>query len=266
MEMTGRAGGRILIGRSDGIGRIVFNKPEKMNAMSLDMWQGLHEALDAFASDGAVRVVVLSGAGDRAFVSGADISEFGEKRSTPEAVEVYNRTYLEADEALRTLPKPSIAAIRGFCVGGGLGIAMACDIRICSTGSRLGIPAAKLGLGYGLAGTRRLVDIAGPAAASEVLFSARLFEAGEALGMRLVNRVVAEDVLDDEVAAMAGRIAANAPLTVATAKQAIRAAGDPQPGDAERIAAMVAACYASEDYAEGRRAFAERRLPKFRGV
>ncbi|MCR9125604.1 MAG: enoyl-CoA hydratase [Rhodobacteraceae bacterium] len=257
------ADGRIVLGRDGPVGRITFNQPARMNAMSLAMWDGLKTALQGFADDTAVRVVVLDGAGDKAFVSGADISEFDRLRATPEGVADYNARSEAADHALYSFPKPTIAQIKGFCVGGGMGIALACDLRICADDARLGITAARLGLGYGLDGVRKLVQLAGPAVAADVLYSARLMSAGEALSNGLVNRVVAPADLAQTVAETAARIADNAPLTVEAAKAAIRAVQHPETDAAARIAALTDACFASADYAEGRRAFAEKRKPVF---
>ncbi|SLN76672.1 enoyl-CoA hydratase [Oceanibacterium hippocampi] len=258
--------GQVHVTRDGPYGRITFDNPGKMNAMSLAMWTELGQAMDSFAKDDGVRVVILRGAGDRAFVSGADISEFEAVRASPEKVRHYNEVSEGADRALYRLPKPTIARIHGYCVGGGMGLALACDIRICTPESRFGITAAKLGLGYGFAGIKKLYDIAGPSVAAEVLFSGRLMSAEEALRMGLVSRVVPAAELDAAVDELSGRIAGNAPMTIAAAKAAIRACARPAAErDHAALEAMVAACFASEDYAEGRRAFAEKRPAVFRG-
>ena len=260
------ANGRLLVDQEDAIARITFNKPERMNAMSLDMWKGLKTALDRLAGNNDVRVVVLSGAGNKAFVSGADISEFEKLRATPEGARAYNTVSEAAEETLYNFPKPTIAEIRGFCVGGGMGIAIACDMRICTEDSRMGITAGKLGLGYPYDGVRMLVDVVGPSNAARVLYSAELFQAATAFDMGLVNEVVPRDKLRTTIDNLATRIAANAPLTVRTAKAAIRAAASADPEQARtEVLQMVAECFASEDYAEGRRAFAEKRKPEFKG-
>lgn len=259
------AGGKIVVTKDGHIGRIVFNNPERRNAMSLAMWDGLKAALDGFGCDHDVRVVVLSGAGEKAFVSGADISEFDALRATPEGVADYNARSEAADAALYAFPKPTIAEIKGYCVGGGLGLAIACDLRICAEDARLGITAGKLGLGYGYDGVRKLIEVVGPSVTADVLFTADLMPADEALTKGLVTRVVPSSDLRREVSKTAGQIAANAPLTVEAAKAAIRAIQRPENGVGKAdIAAMTAACFASDDYAEGRRAFAEKRNPVFR--
>lgn len=258
---------RILTRRDGHVAHIVFNNPARHNAMSLSMWRGLAAGLAGMADDPAVRVVVLSGAGGRAFVSGADISEFGEQRDSPEAVVAYNRAVDEAEAAVTGFPKPVLAKIAGYCLGGGVGIALGCDIRICSDGATFGIPAGRLGLGYGAEGVARLVQVVGPAAAAEIFMTAERFGAAEALRLGLVNRVVPAAELDNRADALAQVIAANAPLTMQAFKAALGAcAGHPDPARAERVGRLVEACYASADYAEGRRAFAERRAPVFRGA
>ena len=259
------ANGRLLVARQEAVARITFNKPERMNAMSLDMWQGLTDALDELRGDDQVRVVILCGAGDKAFVSGADISEFESRRSSEDSVRKYNRISEAADRALYDFPKPTIAEIKGYCIGGGMGLAIGCDIRICADDARLGITAAKLGLGYGYDGVRKLVSLAGPEVASQILYSARLFPADAAQRMGLVSEVVPRGDLARTVTDLASRIATNAPKTVRTAKAAIRAVLQPDgPVDRAMVDRLVADCFASDDFTEGYRAFAEKRNPQFR--
>ena len=259
------ANGRLLVARQQAVARITFNKPERMNAMSLDMWQGLTETLDELREDNRIRVVVLCGAGDKAFVSGADISEFESQRSSEDTVRNYNRIASAADQALYDFPKPTIAEIKGYCIGGGMGLAIGCDIRICADDARLGITAGKLGLGYGYDGVRKLVSLAGPEVASQILYSARLFPADAAQRMGLVSEVVPRKDLASTVTDLASRIASNAPKTVRAAKAAIRAVLMPEgPVDRAMVDRLVADCFASEDYAEGYRAFDEKRKPQFR--
>ena len=256
---------RILTRRDGHVAHIVFNNPARHNAMSFSMWQGLHDRLAAFAAEPEIRVVVLSGAGGRAFVSGADISEFAGRRGSPETAAEYDRVADAAEAAVPAFPKPILAKIDGYCLGGGLGLAIGCDMRICSDRSSFGIPAGRLGLGYAYDGIARLARTVGPAAASEIFMTADRFGAADALRLGLVNRVLPTDRLDDEVDAMARAIAGNAPLTLAAFKAAMQCWAAPDPHGIARVARMVDACYASNDYAEGRRAFAERRTPVFRG-
>jgi enoyl-CoA hydratase len=256
-----------MIARVEGaVARVIFNNPARHNAVGYDMWLAVPRILAALAGDGAVRCVVLEGAGDKAFVSGADISEFGEKRDSADAVRLYNEAVDAATSALHAFAKPVIAKIRGYCIGGGMAIAIAADLRLAAADARFGIPAARLGLGYAFPGVKRLVDIVGPAFAREIFFTARRFDAAEALAMGLVNRVVDPAALEERVAETARSIAANAPLTVAAAKLCIgEALKDAGGRDLEACAQAVAACFASEDYAEGRAAFAAKRDPVFKG-
>lgn len=257
---------KILSHIEDGIGHIVFNNPEKRNAVSMEMWQAVDQALDAFAVDPAVSVVVLSGAGGKAFVSGADVSKFENERATQEAVARYSEVTAAVYAKTQAFAKPTIARIQGYCVGGGVALALCCDMRICGETSKFAVPAAKLGLGYSVANVKRAVDILGPSNTKEVFFTARMFTAGEAQGMGLVNRVVPEAQLDDYVADYAARIAANAPLTIAAIKATVaELAKDEAERDIARCNAMIKACFASQDYIEGRRAFMEKRAPKFAG-
>lgn len=248
------------------VGRLVFNKPAKRNATSTDMWEAIPVIIDAFENDPEIRVVVVSGAGDQAFVSGADISEFEKARSTPEQVAYYDRIGEIANARLARCSKPTIARIRGYCVGGGVGVALTCDIRIASDNSRFAVPAARLGLGYRAAGLKTLMDLVGPSNAKEIFFTARMFSAQEAQGMGLVNRVVADAELDAYVDDYCRRIAENAPLTMHAAKRVVeeltRLDGKP---DFHRTSALVKECFDSEDYIEGRRAFMEKRKPVFKG-
>ena len=257
---------KIIVERSDGIGRLIFNQPQKHNAISFDMWQGISHAMGEFAADDSVRVVILSGAGEKAFSAGADISQFAEKRASRDGVDEYDRAALKAHEDLTHIDKPTIAMIKGYCIGGGAGVALCCDLRIASEDARFAIPAAKLGLAYGWDDVYPLVQLVGASFAKEILFTGRQFSAEEALNMGLVNRVVPRRSLETCVAEYAERIAGNAPLTVRAAKRTIaQALKDPGDRDLGAVGALVDECFASDDYAEGRKAFMEKRKPEFKG-
>jgi len=246
----------------EGIGWLTFDNPDRRNALSQEMVRALPTALDAFQASDEVRVVVMRGAGTKAFVSGADISEFDSRGAPGDR----NPQQSAPDWKLGSLEKPLIAMIRGYCIGGGVAVALAADIRIAAADAQFAIPAARLGLGYPFAGVRSLVDLVGQAHASEILFSARRFSADEALGMRLVNRVVAVDELESSVRELARQIAANAPLTVRASKAAIVQAGrDPEKRDIDRCNRLLQDCFESEDFVEGKRAFLEKRQPVFKG-
>jgi enoyl-CoA hydratase/carnithine racemase len=249
-----------------GVGWITFNQPEKRNAVSFAMWKAIPEIIADFSTSDDVRVVVLKGAGDKAFVSGADISEFEEVRNTPEQIATYEAATGAANAALRTLEKPLIAMIRGFCIGGGMAIALTADLRITADDGQFGVPAAKLGLGYGYDGIKELMNIVGPSYAKEIFFTGGRFSAEDAESMGLVNRVVAVSDLEESVTKLASTIAANAPLTVKAAKAAVNeGVKNPDDRDLDKVAEMVETCFNSGDYKEGRRAFMEKRKPEFQG-
>ena len=259
-------GGRLRVEREGATGWLVFDHPERRNAISVDMWTAIPGAVAALEADPAVRVLVARGAGELAFVSGADISEFAELRTGGEAASAYEATTARAFEALAACEKPVLALIHGFCVGGGVAIALACDLRYAADDAEFAVPAARLGLGYHAAGIRALVELVGPAAAKEVLFSARRYRAPEAALLGLVNRVIPKARLEEEVRELAGRIAENAPLTLRAVKLAVRElAREPGARDLEGVARAIRACFESDDYQEGVRAFLEKRTPRFRG-
>jgi len=249
----------------EGIGWLTFNNPERRNAISLEMWQGLGDVLQAFAQDDGVRVVVVKGAGGKAFASGADISEFDQHRANAEQRKQYGEIAERGRAGLSKLDKPLVAMIQGFCIGGGLAVSLSADVRFATTASTFGIPAAKLGLGYEYAGVAALARLVGPSNARDILFSGRFMPADEALRMGLVNFVVNEGELEARVRSYAEAIARNAPLTVRAAKAAVNTFERYSRNDANDVAALVDACFNSEDYAEGRRAFAEKRPPQFKG-
>jgi len=265
--MTDHANGKMLASVEGGVGTVTFNQPEKRNAMSVEMWEGFGQILQGFESDPDIRVVVLTGAGDKAFVSGADISQFEQQRGDEAARLEYERKSAFGREIFESFGKPTIARIRGFCIGGGLAIAMAADLRIASDDSQFGIPAARLGISYGYSSVRKLVSLVGPAEARMLLYTGDRFSAADALRMGLINRVVPPAELDAAVARIAHTIATNAPLSVASMKRTVsEASKDVALADMAAIQASIGVCFNSADYREGRAAFMEKRKPVFRGV
>jgi enoyl-CoA hydratase len=256
-----------ILSRTDGrVGYIVFNNPERHNAMSLDMWAASSRILEQYASDENVRVVVLQGAGGKAFVSGADISKFESERANAEAQVRYDAISKEGYEGLYNFSKPTIAKITGYCIGGGMNLAACCDMRFCNDGARFGVPAAKLGLGYGFLRIERLSRIVGLPRAMEFLFTAKQYSSKEAYEMGLVQGVAADAELDALVAGVTTTISQNAPLTIALAKASAREIAKPESEqDHAKLEKMAKACFDSEDYQEGRRAFMEKRKPVFKG-
>lgn len=260
------ADGKLIARRENGLGWLIFNNPERRNALSLAMWQGIAEIVREYEADPQVRVIILKGAGDKAFTAGADISRFETERGTPEGIGAYEKATGDAYGAVREAAKPTIARIHGFCMGGGMAMAISCDLRVAAEGAVFGIPAARLGVGYGYDAVKTLVDLVGPSFAKEVLYTARKFTAAEAAGMGLINRAVPEAELDTAVADMAGRIAENAPLTIAAVAATVTdLLRDPSERDRAACDTKVAACFASADFEEGRKAFLEKRKPQFRG-
>jgi enoyl-CoA hydratase/carnithine racemase len=257
---------KMLSRKEGGVGYLTFNNPERHNAVSLEMWEAAAGFLEDFKNDKNIRVVVLTGAGGKAFVSGADISKFESERSSKDAIERYNVAVDKANTAVYEFSKPTIAMIRGYCIGGGVGLALCCDLRICSDNSKFGVPAAKLGLGYGFTGIKKLVDVVGPSFAKEIFYTARQFTAPEALTMGLVNRMLPETELEKYVADYATTISGNAPMTVDAVKFIVGEVVKPESKrDLKKAADLVAACFASNDYTEGRKAFMEKRKPAFTG-
>ena len=257
---------KIIAKKENGIGWVIFNNPEKRNAMSLEMYEATAVAMENYAKDPEVRVVILKGAGDKAFISGADISQFKDRRSNPEQVRAAETISERTNKALRECPKPTIAMIRGFCMGGGAGIAVVCDMRIASDDSQFGVPAAKLSVGYRFAGIRRLAEVVGPQFTAEIFYTGRRFSAQEALQMGLINRMLPAAELEKYVMDYAATLAGNAPLTLAAVKRClIELRKDPADRDLDLCQKMVEDCFASQDYVEGRNAFMEKRKPAFKG-
>jgi enoyl-CoA hydratase len=255
---------RIIAKKDGATGWLIFNNPERRNAVSVDMWEAIPSVLADFQEDSEIRVVVLAGAGDKAFVSGADISQFESQRGSADAVQRYEELAEGAQLKLQTFDKPTIAMIRGYCLGAGVNIANVCDLRIAAEDARLGIPAAKMGLGYRASSMKNLVDIIGAANAREVMITGRQFTGAEAREMGWVNRVVPVEKLESTAREFCELIGGNAPLTMRAAKRIIREVSK-NAYDAEKCRAWMKECFDSADYKEGRKAFMEKRKPVFTG-
>jgi enoyl-CoA hydratase len=256
----------ILVEHEAPLGWLIINRPHKRNALNFAAWKGIVEAMKELEADPDVRVIIMRGVTPEAFISGADISEFPEHQANAEQAKAYREMPGNASSALVNSPKPVIAMIQGLCIGGGVQVALSCDIRIGAKGTRFGIPAARLGLAYPLDGVISLSNVVGPANARDILMSARTFSAEEAYNMGLLHLLVEQSDLESAVRNYATKMASNAPLTMATAKATIRE-GLKESGqrDAHKIASMVTQCFESGDYKEGVRAFLEKRPPRFQG-
>ncbi len=258
--------GKIVAEKEGFVGRVIFDNVAKHNAVSKAMWDQLADAMEAYETDDEVRVVVLEGAGTKAFVSGADISQFEDEHANLDAVKAYGVSVNRGYGSVQHAKKPTIAKIRGYCYGGGAGIAICCDLRICSDNSSFCIPAAKLGVGYGPDNTKVLVDLVGPSFAKEIFYTGRRFDAKEAKIMGLVNRVVPSNDLNDYVQGYTDMMAANAPLSLRATNlivnELLKDSGD---RDMTLCTKLVEDCAQSSDLEEGRRAFMEKRKPAFTG-
>ncbi len=258
---------KMLMEKDGPLGWIIFNQPEKRNAVSQEMWEMVPEMVRELEEDDTIRVVILRGAGEQAFVAGADISQFKDRRRNMDDELEYRRVSGRGQQSLAMLQKPLLGMIQGYCVGGGVGIAITCDLRIASDDARFGVPAARLGLGYHYHGIEKLMHLVGPSNVLDIFFSARTdFSAAEALRMGLVNHVVPRAELESFTRQYALRIAGNAPLTIRTAKATVHELLRPaDQRDLSKLEKMLAECFNSEDYQEGVRAFSEKRRPVFKG-
>ncbi len=256
----------IRVEEKDAIATVTFNRPKMRNAISLAMWQEIASVTERLGKESSVRAVVYRGAGTEAFASGADISEFKEVRKDIATAQAYSKETEAAYQAIRQCPKPTVAMIFGFCMGGGVALAMSCDLRFAAEGAKFGIPAARLGIIYGLGSVRQLVDLVGPAYAKDILFSARTFDAREALAIGFINRLLPASELEAYTYDYLKKVAENAPLSVRGAKVIIEAIlEDGGIGQRERVRQLTLEAYESQDYKEGTRAFLEKRPPKFEG-
>ena len=258
---------KLLLEKDGAIGWIIFNQPEKRNAVSQEMWQLMPEYVNELAQDDAIRVVILRGAGEQAFVAGADISQFQERRRNMADEQEYSKISAQGQASLTQLAKPLLAMIYGYCIGGGVGIAITCDLRLAADDARFGIPAARLGLGYHYNGMEKLLKLIGPAYTKEIFFTARTdFSAQDAWRMGLVNQVVPKADLEAFTRDYALRMAHNAPLTLRSAKANVdQLLRPPEQRELARLDQMLTDCFNSQDYQEGVRAFAEKRRPQFQG-
>jgi len=258
--------GKLTIEKRGAVGWVIFDHPERRNAINGVMWRGIPPAMEALEADPQIRCVVFRGAGSEAFAAGADISEFEKVRSAQGAVAEYDALLDRVLHAIQDARKPSVAMIHGYCIGGGLEIALACDLRYCGESAQFGIPAAKLGLAYNVEGHKRLVETVGHARAREIMFLGRRYSAAEALHMGMVERVVPDAELERFIGETAATLAENAPLSIANSKtiieEYVKSSGAP---DAGRMQQAIERCARSEDYAEGRKAFMEKRKPVFKG-
>jgi enoyl-CoA hydratase/carnithine racemase len=251
---------------ANGVARLTIDQPAKMNAMTFDMWRSVPELIKRAEDDHAVRVIVLEGAGDKAFCAGADISQFGEKRTGEEAVRAYDQAVAAGMAAVHDAAKPTVAVIRGICFGGGCALALTCDLRFATADSRFRVPAARLGLGYGFSNIRMMINKIGTAAVADILISARILDAADGERSGVIHRAWPRESFEAEIKAYLETVAANAPLTLAAIKRSLVELSKPEAEqDADAVDALVARCFDSADYKEGQKAFLEKRLPAFKG-
>jgi enoyl-CoA hydratase/carnithine racemase len=256
----------ILVESQDNIATVVFNRPKVRNAISLAMWTEIPDIVDRLIRDDSVRAIVFRGAGNDAFASGADISEFQQNRRDAATAMAYNKTVESACAAVRLCPKPTIAMVYGFCMGGAMAIAMSCDLRFAAEGSRYGIPAAKLSIMYETDAVQQLVDLVGPAYAKDILFSARTVAADEAFRIGLIERLLAVSELEKYTYDYLRTVAANAPLSVRGSKMQLNAIFEGMTDEHRaKMRALRNQSFETEDYKEGTRAFLEKRPPRFQG-
>lgn len=251
--------------REESVCRIIFSNPDRYNAMSLAMWRDLKRIVDQADTDSGIRVIVLEGDGDKAFVSGADISEFAQLRDTPEHIKDYGNAVKAAQHALSACAKPTVASIRGICMGGGMGLALACDLRYCTHDAKFRMPAARLGLGYDLQGIQRASSILGLANTADIFMTARTFDGREAARLGMVHQSYSEAEFAAAAKAAVDSIGKNAPLTIQAVKLALSHVINPQDVAEQRVQRAIDACFASKDYLEGQKAFRNKRDPEFKG-
>ena len=257
---------KMIAEKKNNIGWMTFNNTEHRNAISYEMRLAILEILEDFQTDDKVRVIVMKGAGDKAFVSGSDISQFAKRRATEAQKKEYSELLERVQQNMASVNKPMIAMIQGYYLGAGLGMALNADIRIASEDAQFGVPVARLGHGYSYRGTKVLVDLVGSTYTKEILFTGRRFTAGEALQMGLINRVVHREKLEETVRELAATIAENAPLTIRATKACVwEALKDLDLRDLALCERLINACTASQDYIEGQNAFMEKRRPVFVG-
>jgi enoyl-CoA hydratase/carnithine racemase len=258
--------GKLTVEKRGAVGWIVFDNPARRNAINGAMWRAIPDAMQQLDADASVRCVAFRGAGTEAFAAGADISEFEKNRAERSSVAAYDDLLDRVLHSIQDSRKPSVAMIHGFCMGGGVEIALACDLRYCGESAQLGIPAAKLGLAYNVEGHKRLVETVGHARAREIMFLGRRYSAAEAIAMGMVHSVFPDGKLESETAKIIETLCENAPLAIANSKtiieEFVKSSGAP---DAGRMREAMGRCAKSADYEEGRKAFMEKRKPQFKG-